>query len=202
MNEPTSSWPSYELPEPEFVHAIGVVALNFNALEGSLKLLYKIYVDLPDRAQALLFAKQDNTARLPLLEACCLDGGHSEEIKESVQHFISCYRACAENRNILMHTRLIAFESPPPNRRQQMVWLSKNPKSAPLNENYYQPSLSDIRRIADEINDLVAFALQVITFIGEKDGLPWLSVYLIGLPRNVSLPNKSNVPDILRPLSP
>jgi hypothetical protein len=67
MPNTVDAWPHYEVGPRKHIHALGVVAANYNQLEVSLFLLFGRYTQLGVGPALSLFGSLSNNLRLNLL---------------------------------------------------------------------------------------------------------------------------------------
>jgi hypothetical protein len=84
------------------------------------------------------------------------DGG-----QDRIEHFLSGFDICAENRNFLMHslTRNAVGSN------QLYLELEKSARSQPTRRNLVRLSVEDIRRIADEIDTYDHFGFNLVLWL-------------------------------------
>jgi hypothetical protein len=116
----SKEWPPYRVGKPEYLHALGVIASVFNQLEFRFRSLFSIYVQSPDGNPYDLFARKNNQERQRLMAEALPNSLHPQQIKDCVAYFLTGYRVCTDNRNILMHS-LTAF-----------VWLDPDTERCPV----------------------------------------------------------------------
>jgi hypothetical protein len=155
------SWPPYRVGNPDYIHALGVIASVFNLLEFRFRSLFGIYTRLPSKPAYTLFGKITNELRLELINGAIEFSTHPEPIKDDVRHFLAGFKRCADNRNILMHSTVRYFFGPgdvpcpelsPPHQQPQGLAFQKSPKGNPFQINTYQLTIEEIRAQADGAN--------------------------------------------------
>src|ERR1700731_2690746 len=158
---PAESWPPYRVGNPDYIHALGVIASVFNLLEFRFRSLFGIYTRLPSKPAYTLFGKITNELRLELINGAIEFSTHPEPIKDDVRHFLAGFKRCADNRNILMHSTVRYFFGPgdvpcpelsPPHQQPQGLAFQKSPKGNPFQINTYQLTIEEIRAQADGAN--------------------------------------------------
>jgi hypothetical protein len=164
-------WPPYRVGNPEYLHALGVVASVFSLLELRLRSLFHLYYRLPTVIAYGLFEKNNNQERIKLVEEVLPYSCHPDTIRDHVTHFLEGYRVCVANRNILMHS-VTAFvwldpdadRCPVSNPAQpDGLTFQKWPRRNPLNISVYTPLLEELRAVADSMKAFEQYG----------DGLYW-----------------------------
>jgi hypothetical protein len=163
---PEAPWPPYRVGNSDYIHALGVIASVYNLLEFRFRSLFAIYTRLPSEPAYKLFGKLSNEMRLELIHGAIPFSSHPEPIKQDVNHFLTGFKICADNRNILMHSTVVYVFGPgdtpcpelsPPGQQPQGVSFQKSPKGDPFRINTYSVSLPEIRAFADAIHDLEVY---------------------------------------------
>jgi hypothetical protein len=147
-----SPWPFYMRGQRDHIHAIGVVALNFNRMELLLhRLLYR-YLGTESEAAHAHICRSLNLHSVLELFNICVAKEKSASRRDHLRHFSRCYEACAANRNILMHSDLDELES-----TEQALALFKRSGAKPHIRNQLKLSIEELRRVADEIFDVYLY---------------------------------------------
>jgi hypothetical protein len=89
----------------DHLHALGVVAANYNSLEGILYSLFSFYFRDQERAGTLFSQLKDNF-RLDTLRAVAERYESEADTLNAIRHFAKRFKICADNRNLLMHSIL------------------------------------------------------------------------------------------------
>jgi hypothetical protein len=92
----------------QHMHALGVIAANYNRLEDELRFLIYLFLDGGHRrllrADVYIFEHLNNADRIGLLEQFYKEKLSGTELADYLDWFVLGYRTCAENRNMLMHS--------------------------------------------------------------------------------------------------
>jgi hypothetical protein len=158
MDKPADSvWPSYLKGQRDHIHAIGVVALNFNRLEIFLHSLLFHYLGTKNEAAHAHVCRSLNLhSLLELFNICLASKEKSHAVRADLAHFAKCYQACADNRNILMHSDLDELDT-----TEELLTLSKRSGAKPHIFNQLKVSVEELRRVADEIFGTYLYGHQV-----------------------------------------
>jgi hypothetical protein len=86
-------------------------------------------------------------------------------IKENVRYFLTGFKICADNRNILMHLTAVYLFGPDdepcpaisPHKQPKGVAFQKSPKGDPFQIYTYQLTFEEIRAVADTINSFEVY---------------------------------------------
>jgi hypothetical protein len=141
MPESEDIWPkpAYETAPPKHLHALGVISLNFNLFETSMYVLLEQF--MPESAVAYFFHEMSNEKRMSALRA--FSQSHADpDITERIDSICTYFSICAENRNLLMHSRIEQLRS------ADLLSLTKMGKSGELS---FDLPLGILRRVADEM---------------------------------------------------
>src|SRR5690348_1468657 len=103
--EPLWSWTrNYNPNLYEHMHALGVIAANYNRLEAQLRFLLNSFMSIPmisAQAGDYLFERLSNAERMDFLKRLYNQQVGGTNLAERLDWFIKGYGICVENRNIL-----------------------------------------------------------------------------------------------------
>lgn len=155
----SDNWPQprYDIGQPKHIHALGVVAAMYNHLEFALFCLLLDYTGLGSQRTQWLFANTSNNLRLDLLKRSVSEGEGSPEVRDRMHHFADCYDLCAQNRNILMHSKIAKVDD------AAVLKFSKASRNDPNKLNTLNLRLEDIRRTADDIATIYSYGINLHT---------------------------------------
>lgn len=183
------------------MHALGVVAANYNHLEFVLQLMLWQFSGLESEVSAKLFSTLNNNRnRLDTLALLINSREKEERVKDLALHFLRGFDICAENRNFLMHGMVHNGTA------SLDLTLHKAARNDPSKINYLHLTVQAIRKIADEIHDFDSFGFDIAF---------WTSARLTGgkfitsnggsiepsLPEKPPLPDKLNLSDRPTPVA-
>jgi hypothetical protein len=156
------------------MHALGVIAANYNRLESELRLLLDVFMGeqmTAAEAGAYLFERLGNAARMDLLKRLYLAQVGGTDLADRLDWFVSGYGKCAENRNILMHSEPHGAAC---NALQLVsaLELKKASKNNPGVHNFISLELRELRQVADDIDrfDIFGFDLALYQIASERGG--------------------------------
>jgi hypothetical protein len=180
------------------LHALGVIAANFNRLENKLLGMFLIYLGFDD-VMSFLFARlRDNSLRMDLLRRAVELKGETPEIIEAINYFCKAFGTCADNRNILMHGGVTALTD----EKGVSLVFNKGKKENAIDWNHYLMDLTALRRVADETQSFCEYGARILNYIvtvHRKD----LDHFFYPWRRGPApLPDKPPLPTQLTPLSP
>lgn len=202
-------WPPYRVGNPEYLHALGVVASVFNLLELRFRSLFHLYFRLPAAIAYGLFEKSNNQERMRLVAEALPYSCHPEPIRDHVTHFLAGYRVCVDNRNILMHS-VTAFvwldpdadRCPVSNPAQpDGVTFQKWPKSNPLNLIIYTPRLEELRAVADSMKAFEQYGDRLYWHVLQTCEPAAFRDFRFPAEVQFPLPTKPKIPTVLVPSS-
>jgi hypothetical protein len=150
----------------EHIHALGVVAANYNSLESTFYSIFCEYFGISD-GSAALFAQFKNNFRIDTLKVIVSKYETDPKVADAVFHFLKCFTICADNRNILMHSLMDSFH--------QGETILKIRKSARNDFEKYtdlQFDLTSIRDTADEIWMVEGYAIDLYFYFLTRRGDP------------------------------
>lgn len=173
----------------EHVFGLGLISLHYNLFESALRFILSTYTD---RISAnLLFEKSSNEQRCGAIRALATAKESDPIALEHLDHLLTFYSRCAENRNILMHSRPSLTEDP--TEADGLLRLEKRLKAG--GHNIYRLDLRSIKQVANDMIAGITYLLAVDKLIGEPRGL--LS---LGAPR--TWPERPPLPRMLNPHQP
>jgi hypothetical protein len=129
----------------DHMHALGVVAANYNSLEMLLYSLFCEYLGRSDES-ALLFSQFKNNYRIDTLKAALKAYESDSAVAEAMQYFVKCFNICSDNRNLLMHSLVNEVDL-----NATELNLRKSSRSNPEKFTQLKFAVSPIRRVADDI---------------------------------------------------
>jgi hypothetical protein len=188
-------WPDYYVTGPEkHMHALGVVALNFNMLEATFFTLFRHPlmqngVDL-DTTWAIFSRLQDNQKR-ELMKDIYEKSEPDSAVKSHVKHALSYFDACTHNRNTLLHSIHGGLSD------LTLIDLRKNIRGDWSKMQFWNLGLSTLRRIADEMHSGTDYVTDIWFYLQSRDGLASAELLSILKETHPSLPEKPDVPQIL-----
>jgi hypothetical protein len=203
-------WPPYRVGNPDYIHAMGVIASVYNLLEFRFRAVFSIYIR-PNNLSYMLFAKTTNQMRLEYMQNALAASMHPDSIKGDVGHFLNGFKRCADNRNIFMHST-VAFvfgpgdercpELTPLGEQPRGVVFQKSPKDDPFRINTYHLSIEQIREQADASKRFEIYGDKLYWHI-LKNYEP-IRYQTWGFPDAAprALPDRPVLPDLLIPLPP
>jgi hypothetical protein len=195
-------WPQYRVGREDYIFALGVLAANFNELEGVLSLQFSINVRIPYAATSSIFIKSDNAQRIKIIQGCLSITPwnprdhplpYSDREKAAIQHFLRGFAICAENRNILLHSEAI------PRGAKNRVFFYKGSRKPPHDTNKYAPSITRLRAIADSMRDFSIYGSDLAHVLRDYY---WIQEELGLRPIRRSLPYRPRLPKPLVPQPP
>jgi len=191
MFSPDDIWPlpDYGTGPTKHVHALGVISLNFNMYEAALQVFLEFYIEKP--TADFLFEKMPNERRVEAIRHFVSLSEKDPKIVELVEHSLSHYARCFQNRNTLLHSKQYFAVSLP-----DLLSLEKKSKGAKSFMTFHL-ELTDLRRIADEMMDGVFFVTDIWRVVDFRDREPKdrrTSTFL-----TPSSPSPIPLPIILRP---
>jgi hypothetical protein len=206
----SDEWPPYRVGKPEYLHALGVIASVFNQLEFRFRSLFSIYVQSSDGSAYDLFARKSNQERQKLMAEALPTSLHPQEIKDRVAHFLTGYRVCTDNRNILMHS-LTAFvwldsdaeRCPVLNPAQPDGVVFQNwPKNNPFNISVYSPRLEELRAVADAMKAFEQNGDRLYWHVLKNCEPEHFEQLRFPAEAKFALPSKPDLPNALTPSGP
>jgi len=146
----------------DHMHALGVVAANYNSLEKIFELMVDVCSNLPQTLPTKLISTLNNNRnRIDTLKSILENDDRTA--RDVGLHFLNGFEICAENHNFLMHgTPFRADENV-----GQLI-LQKAARKDPLRTSYLNLKVQDIRRVADDIDRFDDLGADFIAFIAAR----------------------------------
>jgi hypothetical protein len=190
-----SDWPSYATLPPDYVHAIGIISLNYNAYEESLFGLFRIHLErrgLTRNLTEFLYGALNRPDQMGSLQKIFETYEPDHAVTAAVLHVLKHFQWTFESRNLVMHSvaDFITNELELPTaefRKRSSKDFSKL--------NLLKFSLSELRTIADEIHKGHEFLKGVYIYVANReDVLPALTRAFVNLNGPPTLPQIFPVP--------
>lgn len=179
----------------DHMHALGVVAANYNHLEFAMHALFWQLSGLDVTvAMHLLSDLSNNKKRLDTLRRFVKAKEADSAVKDLLDHFIVGFDICAENRNFLMHGMTLDAHN------SSELILKKFARNDPTKTNYMHLTVQTIRKIADEIDRFDSYGMDIYIWrsartTGGKFLLASGKVIEPTLPEKPPRPDKMNLSD-------
>ena len=183
------------LPEfKEHVFGIGLISLNYNLFESTLQYIMWRYTSI--ETTNFFFAKWSNEDRTAAIRHFAGQSEKEPEVLDRIDHLMTYYAICAENRNILMHSRQsLVEETPGPG----FLSIEKRLKDRTGGKNVFHLDIDEIRQVSNEIVDGIVFCLDIDTYLRDRNSLNRL---MSGVAQVPALPSKPPLPHKLDPHRP
>jgi hypothetical protein len=140
----------------EHMHALGVIAANYNELEGHFYLLFYLTLNKFEVGK-IIFSKLNNAERIET--ALKLAETEPANFRDLFRYFISGYGIASENRNILMHSK--AHNAWPYDISVSHLTLAKPSKKSPDENNFISLDVPELRSIADDMARFGSFGFDL-----------------------------------------
>src|SRR5437016_4380182 len=101
-------WPTYHNAPKEATYALGVIGTAYGRLEFAFGGLFANTLGLTFVFTSMLLPKITNDVRIALIEEALPQSDFDPEIQDHIRHFIAGFRSLIFNRNMLMHSQIIA----------------------------------------------------------------------------------------------
>ncbi len=152
MSEPElESWHgSYSTSHQELIHAIGMIALQFNYMEHILRTLFLTWFD-DEKTGAIVFSKANNEVRIATFNSFVENKISFEPLAGALNHFTKTFSQAYNNRNIVMHSIVTLVKLESGNETTFHLKLQKPKKDTPHKFNEYFVDRDRLRKIADDI---------------------------------------------------
>ena len=170
---------------PEYLRALGLVAVLYNRLEQHFLVIHTLLMGAPHKIVWSVFANSTNATRVRLFNQMIdLKTDLPAEYRDRFRHFARGFAVCAENRNLLMHSGLLEPES-----SENYVTLLKATRDAPTAFNRYVMPITTIVAVAKEIdafNYFGSWTSACYCAVGRPDFAQWTLPDIPVLPTNLA----------------
>jgi hypothetical protein len=107
-SERPDDWPTYHSAPKEATYALGVIGTAYGRLEFAFGGLFANTLGLAFNFTSMLLPKITNDVRIALIEEALPQSDFDAETQDHIRHFITGFRNLVFNRNMLMHSQIIA----------------------------------------------------------------------------------------------
>lgn len=152
-------WPQYQITHHESVHALGVVSVNFANFERAMTWVFAAVAQKSEDDARLIHSRVGTTTCLTKIEEASRDRAWSGITKDRVCYFVGAARILIQNRNLLMHSVVIAG----PNDNSTLFRTGKRGERQMV-----QATTDQIRAVADDLHSYFNFALALANCIAIK----------------------------------
>ncbi|MGO8908232.1 MAG: hypothetical protein ACLQDM_02725 [Bradyrhizobium sp.] len=156
MSSTRDEWPAYQTGPRESIFAMGVVSVKFAELESILTFMFATVLGIGIDTATKIISKIGIGPCLQLTSQMLATKKWSRATVELVEYFLEGAAICTENRNHLMHSNL-AWTG------DEHTVLFKTTKQG--NTMIAVPRPSELRRIADDINEFILYGRQLANAI-------------------------------------
>jgi hypothetical protein len=192
--DPEDRWPKYAVGPIKHLHALGVISLNFSFYEHAMIVFFEMY--LPKHMAKFMFDNLHNRNRTELVRELLRTYEANPIIVEHIEHSITHYSMCVQNRHTLLHSRPGISEM-----FGNVLSLEKQSHKNPNTLQKYQLSLEDLRQTADEMQQGIDYVLSIWRYWAARIQLAGGQKFFSGTP-TASLPEKPPKPHIVSPHQP
>jgi hypothetical protein len=165
---PSDDWPdpSYHIGQRDHLHALGVITASYNQLEFTLFVLFLRYLKMEPEPAQKVFVLMSNPNRIDLLRDAVTAEEKDPIVQDRVLYFIEAFETLASSRNFLAHSHTI-LGTPD----QDHLTFGKGSKRQPRNWSFAHMTLTDLRKIADDIRTYWSFGMGLDRWIvGRSSG--------------------------------
>jgi hypothetical protein len=147
----------------EHVYGLGLISLRYNMFESALKFILSNYAE--PAVVDLLFEKSSNEQRTGAIRYLANLKEKNPQVRDHIDYLLTFFSICAENRNILMHSRQSwNFQS-----EEGSLALEKRLKAG--GKNIYQLDLRMLKRVSNDMVAGIGYLIDVDKLIREPPPL-------------------------------
>jgi hypothetical protein len=145
MKPPKSEKNLNEAPHPS-IHALGMIAMQWNLAERALEDLIWLYLETDKTTARLVTGRLGNQARCDLLKNLIEVKEIEGTIRSEVLHAIECFDTCRVNRNHLIHGAAESIGA------DGKFRFKSSRKAKPSEDNLFEVEIEALRECANDIH--------------------------------------------------
>jgi len=175
-----------------YIHAIGCVTMQWNHLERWLDQLIWSYLEFDHTLGRLITGRLANVTKTDFLLDLARLNERDQRVVNRVEHAVTCFHICRENRNIIAHALPFTFYG-----RDGWV-LAKRSKGDPSRWSRFRLKVSEIKRVQNDIVIADVFLQRLYLYRFDQ----WSRKLVMPAGKARPLPKKPLLPRKLNPLPP
>jgi hypothetical protein len=152
-------WPTYEVAPDDSIHALGVVSINYARFERTNVWMLCAVANMSEEHASAIIPSVNTIDRIKLIKTFL--GRKTDWPSDgltAIRHYLKAMEILVANRNVLMHSNLIRGT-------ENRTAVYSNGKRG---QNLFQVELSEIRQVADDLNNYFYFGLNVSNVIATE----------------------------------
>jgi hypothetical protein len=139
-----------------------LIAINYNIFEFGLALLLEYYAAAP--VSEFFFDRINNQERIAAIQHFSKLKERDPKVISLIDHLLSYFSTCSQNRNILMHSKHSEGTHP-----AGILPLEKRSTDEPARLLYFYLLLPELRRVADQTMRGVSFLKDILEYLRARD---------------------------------
>jgi hypothetical protein len=184
MAEP-DYWPTYATGPRESIFALGVISINYSRLEIAFARIFGIVLGIDWALSTLAMARIKSIETiLAIMREALSKLDWPDDVKEQVGEFITAFKIFADNRNLLMHSTLLAGGT-----EANLLYKTNNAGKTTV----ARPTLQELRHLADEMYCYFNYSQHLANSI-EARRVDWTASPVLQIP----WPNTPSLPQLLQ----
>lgn len=152
-------WPRYEVAPEESVYALGVVSINYARFERTHVWMTAAVANMKEAHAAVICARINASDRVKLIEAYLGQREWPQEALAAIRHYLKAMDTLIKSRNVLVHSNMIRDT-----KDRAAIYSTTRLGTT----NFFQASLEEIRRVADDLDVYFYFGLQTANVIATE----------------------------------
>jgi hypothetical protein len=149
-------WPGPIIGPQDSILAIGAVSVNYSRLEFAMTAMFATITGCSMQFATMLIPKITNLYRTDLMERMLATRQWHDDARMRCAHFIAGFKILADNRNLLMHSSLIASI-------ETATMLYKTTKQG--NTELCSVTVPELRAVADDMMEYFHYGLALSNII-------------------------------------
>lgn len=145
----------HSMIDPERLHALGIITLQWNHSERNLWLIFSLVFSLHRRVAWILAHDMGDISLCEKIKEMLKIMQPEPEVDTVLNAYLKAYDVCRINRNTLTHFTSATNPTNPDDLLNAVFLRRKGPSGKP---NELPSTLKDIRRVAEEIHSLTIYS--------------------------------------------
>lgn len=150
------TWPQYQVAPSDSVFALGVVSINYARFEVTQTWMLAAVSNIREHDAIIKAARVTPGERIKLIQSSMFQREWPKDVAKAIHHYLAAMDVLTTNRNLLIHSNMVGAWQ---NRTGLYSLSRKGVQSA------FQTEMSEIRKVADDLNDYFWFGHALSNYI-------------------------------------
>ena len=151
MANSKKEWPEYSIGQKEHLHAISVLAFNFNEFEAELFEIFVHHLDLhnvPRGTPVKMYYEMTGRRQLDFIKLVFSIYEEDSQVRATLSKLLKYFDWCADTRNRLIHAQ---YKPPLFGKPDNKLYLAKRASQRSTKLHHMKPSLCTLQNAADKV---------------------------------------------------